>query len=94
MGIPLIGPATGLDFPFLESCFKAGLLDYWPAVSVHPYRDDGPESAATEYCRLRKLIRDHHQGKETPLISSEWGYSSAERGMNGPQQADMLAANF
>jgi len=32
----LVGPATGLDFLFLEACFKAGLLDYWTAVSVHP----------------------------------------------------------
>ncbi|HXT62487.1 MAG TPA: hypothetical protein VN696_05580 [Pyrinomonadaceae bacterium] len=86
----LVGPATGLDFPFLESCFKAGLLDYWSAVSVHPYRDDDPENAATEYCRLRKLIRDHNRGKEMPIISSEWGYSSAWPRMNEQQQAAML----
>ncbi len=52
----LIGPATGIDFPFLEACFKAGLLDYWTAVSVHPYRQTDPEEAANDYCRLRKMI--------------------------------------
>jgi hypothetical protein len=52
----LIGPATGLDWPFLEACFKAGLVDYWTAVSVHPYRDSDPEEAANDYCRLRKMI--------------------------------------
>ena len=53
----LIGPAVSeMDFSFLEACFKAGLLDYWSAVSVHPYRQTDPETAVPEYCRLRKLI--------------------------------------
>lgn len=57
----LIGPATsGFDFPFLEACFKAGLLDYWSAVSVHPYLRTEPEAAANDYCRLRKLIDRYH----------------------------------
>ena len=55
----LIGPATGLDWPFLEVCFKAGLLDYWTAVSVHPYRQTDPEEAANDYCRLRKMIEHY-----------------------------------
>jgi hypothetical protein len=38
-----IGPATsGIKFDFLEACFQAGLLDYWRAVSVHPYRQTDP----------------------------------------------------
>ena len=42
-----VGPATsGIDFSFLESCFKAGLLEYWDAVTVHPYRPAMPET----YC--------------------------------------------
>jgi len=57
-GEKLIGPATsGIDFAFLEACFKAGLLEYWSAVSVHPYRRSDPESAAIDYCRLRKMIK-------------------------------------
>jgi len=53
----LIGPATSeVDFDFLESCFKAGLLEYWSAVSVHPYRRNDPETAAQDYCRLREMI--------------------------------------
>src|SRR5258708_6729007 len=57
-GETYIGPATSeLDFPFIEACFKAGLLEYWSAVSVHPYRQGGPESVAEEYRRLRMMIR-------------------------------------
>ncbi len=53
----LIGPATsGIDFPFLEACFKAGLLECWSAVSVHPYRQTDPETVANDYCRLREMI--------------------------------------
>lgn len=54
----LIGPATSeIDFDFLESCFKAGLLEYWSAVSIHPYRRRDPETAAQDYCRLREMIK-------------------------------------
>ncbi len=103
----LIGPASaGIDFPFLEACFKAGLLDYWSAVSVHPYRNSDPESAANDYCRLRKMIDTYRtaRGSERvsvstasgsdrviPIVSGEWGYSSAWRGMTEEKQGEMLA---
>ena len=88
----LIGPATAIDFSFLESCFKAGLLEYWSAVSVHPYRKDDPETAAADYCRLRKMIQSYSQGKrEVPIISGEWGYSAAWRAMDEQKQAQMLS---
>jgi polysaccharide biosynthesis protein PslG len=100
----LIGPATGLDWPFLEACFKAGLLDYWTAVSVHPYRESDPEEAANDYCRLRKMI-EHHRTRssdgntrtlpssngEVPIISGEWGYSSGWRGLTEEKQGALLA---
>jgi hypothetical protein len=102
----LIGPATGLDFPFLEACFKAGLLDYWTAVSVHPYRQTDPEEAANDYCRLRKMIERYRTARgservnptssasanvEIPIVSSEWGYSSGWRGMSDEKQGALLA---
>jgi len=102
----LIGPAVSeIDYSFLEACFKAGLLDYWSAVSVHPYRHADPESAALEYCRLRKLIQSFRtrsssygasstnaslSDREIPIISGEWGYSSAWRSMNEEKQAALL----
>ena len=102
----LIGPATGLDWPFLEACFKAGLLDYWTAVSVHPYRQTDPEEAANDYCRLRKMI-EHYRTRsgsdgnnrtslasanvEISIVSGEWGYSSGWRGMSEEKQGALLA---
>ncbi len=87
-----IGPATsGLDFSFLEACFKAGLLDYWSAVSVHPYRQNDPETAAADFRRLRALIAQYAPtGKRIPVISGEWGYSSAWSGMTEERQGKLL----
>jgi len=91
-----IGPATStIDFPFLESCFKAGLLEYWSAVSVHPYRQSGPETAADEFRRLRELIaRYAPPGKRVPILSGEWGYSSAWKKFDEARQGKMLARQW
>lgn len=94
----LIGPAAGeMHFAFLDASFKAGALDSWSAVSVHPYLRQSPEGVAIEYSKLREMI-DRYQKKESSsnvaIISSEWGYSSAWRGMNEEKQAVMLARQF
>lgn len=94
-GETMIGPATaGIDFAFLETCFQAGLLEYWSAVSVHPYRQSDPETVASDYCRLRELIAAYAPGKQIPIISGEWGYSSAWRGMNQEKQGERLARQW
>jgi hypothetical protein len=97
----LVGPATSeIDFPFLEACFKGGLLADWSAVSVHPYRHSDPEAAANEYCQLRNMIQRYgtqsgrnptSSNKVIPIISGEWGYSSVWRGMTEEKQSAMLA---
>ena len=95
-GETYIGPATStIDFSFLEKCFQAGLLEYWSAVSVHPYRQEGPETAAAEYARLRQLIdRYAPQGKKIPIISGEWGYSSAWNKHDETRQGKMLSRQW
>lgn len=102
-GEKLIGPATsGIDFDFLEACFKAGLLDYWSAVSVHPYRRSDPETAAADYCRLRAMIKAYPASgsdgagsqPEIPIISSEWGYSSVWNGLDDEKQGQLLARQW
>jgi hypothetical protein len=99
----LIGPATSeIDFDFLERCFKAGLLEYWSAVSIHPYRRSEPETAAQDYCRLRNLIRKYAvqspiskvQHQDVSIISSEWGYSSVWRGLNDQKQGELLVRSW
>jgi hypothetical protein len=78
-GETYVGPATSLySYPFLESCFKAGLLKYWSAVSVHPYRPTlPPETAGANYQTLRDLITKYGApNTHVPIICSEWGYST------------------
>jgi hypothetical protein len=72
----LVGPALAkFDWPFIETCFKAGVLNYWSAVTVHPYRDSDPETVAADYRKLRRLIDQYAPpGKRIPIISGEWGY--------------------
>jgi len=95
-GEAVIGPATsGIDLRFLEGCFKAGLLKYWDAVSVHPYRSSGPETVVPEYHRLRRLIAQYSPpGKVVPVLSGEWGYSAAWAGFDPQRQAKMLARQW
>lgn len=102
-GEAFIGPATStIDLSYLEACFKAGLLDYWDAVSVHPYRQHAPETVGDEYRRLQRLIGKYAPpGKAIPIISGEWGYSTqypAFAGMDDAardeQQARWLAQMF
>jgi hypothetical protein len=74
-GEAVVGPGTsGVDFPFIEACLKAGLLKYWAGVSIHPYRDSPPESASSDLGRLHRLIAQYARGKQIPIVVSEWGY--------------------
>ena len=73
-----------------EQRFEAGLLDYWYAVSVHPYRQTDPETAAFEYCRLRQTIQAYRlrsgSNRVIPIISgaggiiTTWAGDPAEHG--------------
>jgi hypothetical protein len=91
----LIGPATsGIDFDFLETCFKNGLLNYWSAVSVHPYRREEPETVASDYHRLRQLLDTYSQGKEIPIIAGEWGYSTSWENISAGKQAELLLRSW
>jgi hypothetical protein len=82
-GEDYIGPAAaGVDLRFLEACFKAGLLNYWSAVSVHAYRAVDPETASADFQALRILMRRYApKGKHVPILSGEWGYSSCSFGL-------------
>lgn len=79
-----IGPATSLiDQPFLEACFEAGLLNYWWAVTVHPYRFKNPETVIPDYEELRALIaRYTPPGRTVPVIQGEWGWASSGYNQN------------
>jgi hypothetical protein len=91
-----IGPATsGMDFTFMERCFQAGLLEYWDAVSFHPYRNTPPETAAPDFHRVRELIEKYApKGKKIPILSGEWGYSELYSGLSREKQARYISREY
>jgi len=92
----IIGPATSLiDLPFVEACGKAGLFNLWAAISVHPYRQEGPETVVEEYQKLRRLATRYTKpGRTMPIISGEWGYSSGWKNFDAAKQGKMLPARM
>ena len=85
------GPATsGMDFSFIETCFKAGLLEYWDAVTVHPYRNDPPETAASDLAKLHAMIRNYTSRTDVRAVSSEWGYSARYAHYDVTRQSKVL----
>lgn len=92
----IIAPASS-EFPwaFLEAVCESGLLEQLDAVSVHPYRGPQrpPETAATDYLKLRALIERcaSPEKKTLPIVSGEWGYSTHSRGVSLDTQAAFLA---
>lgn len=88
-----VGPGvSGMDMDFMEKCFKAGMLQYWDAVSFHPYRNTPPETAAPEFDRIREIIaRYAPKGKSIPILNSEWGYSELYPGLGMTLQSKYIA---
>jgi hypothetical protein len=88
----IIGPASS-EFPwdFLETFLGSGVLEYLDGISVHPYRKNSPpESAATDFQKLRKLIDRYApaaQKGKIPILSGEWGYSTYTKGVSPDTQA-------
>ncbi len=93
----IIGPASaGFPWDFLETFLKSGVLQYLDAVSVHPYRDphQPPETAATDFERLRALIKQYtptDRKTPIPILSGEWGYSTFTGGVSLEVQAAYAA---
>jgi len=92
-----IGPALSylMNFSFLRASLEAGLLNYWSAVSVHPYRQIAPETVESDYQKLRSLIAEYEpKGKNIPVVSSEWGYSTFWNCCDNGVQAKFLAREW
>jgi hypothetical protein len=92
---PLIAPALACwDFKFLEQTFSKGLLKHLDAVSVHPYGSGKPEDAYRYYETVRALMAKYApKGKQIPVVSGEWGYSSV-KGFTVDMQAQFIAREF
>ncbi len=91
-----IGPGeVGTESEFLETCFQAGLLEYWAGVSVHPYRSSNPETVTPDYQRVAALIATYAPpGRTIPILSGEWGYSVIDQETYSYVPTDALQAAY
>lgn len=95
-GCTVLAPAlSGWDTGFLEKAFQLGLLEATDAVSLHPYGASKPEDASALYAKVRELIGKYaKKGKQYPVVSGEWGYSSFVHGVPVETQADYITRQF
>ena len=90
----IVGPAMyGADVGFLDACGRAGCFDDLDAVTVHPYRSTGPESAAQDYDRLRAVLSRFPSARRPLLVQGEWGYQTRGPGAER-DRAKLLLRSF
>ena len=87
-----VGPATsGMAWTYLQEAMQHGILDAFGALSVHPYRGSPPDTVLADWTELRALVRAHgvdREQRQMPLISGEWGYTTADSRCSYPNRCD------
>jgi len=75
----LAGVTCRVELDYIEAILRSGAMNGVSALSVHPYRENNPETAADDYSAMRALIARYTLPGQPmlPIISSEWGYSSS-----------------
>ena len=92
----VVGPAlSGPDMKFLDVVAGSGVLNFWRAVTVHPYRRTGPETYADVYAPSRAVMQKHlAPGQKISLICGESGYPTTWHGLDDALQGKYLARLF
>jgi len=67
-------PQTLLDF--LDIIFQNGVLKYFDAISVHPFRSGKPETVLPDYAKLINAIKTANPNKPQGIISGAWGWTT------------------
>lgn len=87
----IMAPASsGFPWEFFDGMAKHGVFAKLDAVSVHPYRQSNPETAEADYHKLRLLLDRAVPGERIPIVSGEWGYSTAWKNYTEERQAQYL----
>lgn len=87
----IVAPASsGFPWDFMETLGQRGVLAKLDAVTVHPYRQQPPETVENDYRRLRLLLDRYSPRKYLPILSGEWGYSDIWMGMDKQKQGRYL----
>lgn len=95
----IVAPATcGCDKGFIKKCAQKGLLNHVDGISVHPYREGGPETVLNCHKGLRKIIARYAPEKQEKIkiLSSEWGWGLSYLNMKteGKKKAELRQAAY
>ncbi len=92
----IVGPAlSGIHLYFVDVLARAGLLADWSALTIHPYRQSGPETYDPTYDQARELIKKYTNPEHpVELICGESGYSCVWTGLDETLQGKYLARLF
>ncbi|WP_455920092.1 cellulase family glycosylhydrolase [Priestia megaterium] len=92
---PAISTLNENGLSWLNEVLDQNILSKIDAISVHPYRLTGPETVVNDYRKLKEMIK-LYTDKDIPIISSEWGYSMADKELplTETQQAKYLTRMF
>lgn len=75
-GEKVVGPGVTPNNPeFLSQALQFGMADLLDALTVHPYRQDGPEGAAVRLYEYRRALQTASPTRRVPVSVTEWGYS-------------------
>ncbi len=84
------GSTSAIPFDYLTTCFQNGLLDHIDVLTVHPYREESPETARADYTTLRSLMAQYTD-RDIPIWSGEWGYTAHAFNLSEPNLARVVA---
>ncbi|HLX63095.1 MAG TPA: cellulase family glycosylhydrolase [Planctomycetota bacterium] len=91
----IVGPASStFAWDYMEVLGKQGALALFDAVSVHPYRQENPETVIADWARLRALLTRYVPTRHVPMISGEWGYSTAWAKQSDERQGRYLVRQW
>jgi len=89
----VVGPAiSGDDMGFIEVLARAGIMNYWSGITIHPYFRRAPESYGSAYDKTKELIRKYAPpGKKIDAMCGESGYSTSWWGIEDETRGKYLA---
>lgn len=67
---------VNVDYGFAIPLLQSGVGSYFDGFSMHPYRDDKPETVGPDYRLLQQLINRYYPDRSLPVITGEIGYES------------------
>src|SRR5262249_8960505 len=91
----VIGPAaSGFVWTLLRDLAAADRAGCFDAISVHPYRDEPPESVLVDWSAAATRMSRSGRGAHPALVSSEWGYSSVAGVLSLDRQAELVVRAY